>query len=279
MGPAKDPLGDSQAMGTNRSRRDTFHSTAAPGISCPSLGPHRPFPGNFSEPPRPHHPRSPSGHPDTPNPCPTNRKSSLGSPVPHHLNTTPTLAPCPHLSVPPHRPPKTNSAVGPIPRQSSLPQCSPSLQCPLAVPMPVSAPFPSVSPPVSLSLTPDCPHPPVLPSRGGHRTPAAPAPRRPLAHRGAGCAASGRPWRRPGGGRGCRWLALPPPSSPRSNEGEAAGGLTAPAPPTPPRPRPPRCPRASPPPTHRCLLLLHSPRCFTYFKSTRSRSGLREKPG
>lgn len=163
MGPAKDPPGDSQAMGTNRSRRDTFRPTAGPGISCPSPGPHRPFPGNFSQPPRPHHPRSPSGHPDTPNPCPTNRKSSLGSPVPHHLNTTPTLASCSHLSVPPHRTPKLTLQWAPshasprslsVPRPftgpslSPCPSALPSPQCPLRYlcPLPPTAPIPRCSP-------------------------------------------------------------------------------------------------------------------------------------
>lgn len=155
----------------------------------------------------------------------------LSVPPPRPLSApspTPRCPPRPHLSLPPHYPPQ-NLLLSPP--QSSLSQCFPNLSLPFAPQSSPSLNVPSLSPSAAPQRSP----------------PAGDTARRPLpllavppAHLGAGCAASGRPWRRPGGGPGCRWPSPPPPSSPRSNEGEAAGGLTAPAPPRtgPPAPAP-----------------------------------------
>lgn len=210
-------------------------------LGTPSPAPHRLFPGNT---PFPTAPPSPATAPKTPlcdtlflipsmpplpSPpsCPAGVSPPLGAPSAPPCPSHPQSPPCPHR--PPKLPPQG------APPQPSLPQCSPNpsrpRRChpPLAVPLSLNVPSAPLQHlrPLALAAPPSAPIPQRSP-HGGHRAPA--APRRPPAHRGAGCAVPGRPWRRPGGARGCRWPSPPPPSSPRSNEGEAAGALPVPVP-------------------------------------------------
>lgn len=253
------PLGDSPAMGTGPSHGaqtdvgtpPTPELPGEPPVPVPVLT--DPFLGTFLTAPEepfgtPGHPLTPAtapGNPlcdtpfllpatppqSSPTYCPVGASRPLSAPSP-----TPRCPPRPPLSLPPHYPPQ-NLFLSPP--QSSLSQCSPNPSLPLAPQSSPSLNVPSLSP----SAAPQRSPPAGTPHADRSRSPPFPA------HLGAGCAASGRPWRRPGGGPGCRWPSPPPPSSPRSNEGEAAGGLTAPAP---PRPGPP-----APAPARRAACALH----------------------